>query len=171
MRTTLKSGWSIAIQSIKVNEACDRFLLAINDGIALNKRGKPYKKSAIRTIEGALKGHIGQELGQLPLYEVRHGQVQTLVDEMVAEGLSGSRVRNVLNALRSLYTYAIARELARDSPITNILLPAIGETPRDRVATPLEFQELLLALDPADAVPFALASYSTARSQEILNLT
>jgi integrase len=94
-----------------------------------------------------------------------------LVDEMVAAGLSGSRVRNVLNALRSLYTYAIARELAQSSPITNVLLPAVGETPRDRVASPTEFRELLLALDPADAVPFALAGYATARSQEILNLT
>jgi integrase len=170
MRVTLRSGRSASIRSIKVNEACDRFLLAIRDGTALNKRGKPYKKSATRTIEGALRGHIEQELGPLPLDKVRRGQVQTLVDEMVAEGLSGSRIRNVLNALRSLYTYAIARELAQDSPINNVLLPAVGESPRDRVATPLEFQELLLALDPADAVPFALAGYSTARSQEILNL-
>jgi integrase len=171
MRAALKSGRSASISSIKVNEACDRFLLAIKDGTALNKRGKPYKKSGTRTIEGALRGRIEQELGPLLLDEVRRGQVQTLVDEMVAEGLSGSCVRNVLNALRSLYTYAIARELAQNSPITNVLLPAVGETPRDRIATPLEFQELLLALDPADAVPFALAGYATARSQEILNLT
>lgn len=90
---------------------------------------------------------------------------------MVAESLSGSRVRNVLNALRSLYRYAIARELVQSSPITNVLLPSVGEIPRNRVATPVEFRERLLALEPADAVPFALAGYATARSQEILNLT
>jgi integrase len=170
-RAALKNGTFVSVRGINVNEAGDRFLVAIKDGTALNKKGKPYKKSAISTIEGALKGRIEQELGPLLLDEVRRGQVQTLVDEMVAEKLSGSRVRNVLNALRSLYTYAIARDLAQSSPIANILLPAVGETPRDRIATPLEFQELLLALEPADAVPFALAGYATARSQEILSLT
>jgi integrase len=170
MRDVLKSR-PVSTQTITVDEARDQFLLAIENGTALNKRDRPYKKSARRTIEGALSGRIEQELGPLPLNGVRRGQVQMLVDEMVAAGLSGSRVRNVLNALRSLYTYAIARELAQSSPITNVLLPAVGETPRDRVASPTEFRELLLALDPADAVPFALAGYATARSQEILNLT
>jgi hypothetical protein len=77
-RAALKSGRPAPTQSIKVNDACDLFLLAINDGIALNKRGKPYKNSSARTIEGALKGHIEQELGELPLDGIRHGQVQTL---------------------------------------------------------------------------------------------
>ncbi len=171
MRDALKNRRFVSTQTITVNEARNHFLLAIENGTALNKRGKVYKKSARRTIEGALSGRIEQELGPLSLNEVRRGQVQMLVDEMVAARLSGSRVRNVLNALRSLYTYAIARELTQSSPITNILLPAVGETPRDRVASPTEFRELLLALDPADAVPFALAGYATARSQEILNLT
>jgi len=169
-RTAVKSGTLSLASSIQVNEACDRFLVAMKDGTALSKKGKPYKQSAIKTIEGALKGRIKDELGPLLLDDVRRGHVQTLVDEMVTEKLSGSRVRNVLNALRSLYTYAIARDLAQSSPIANILLPAVGETPRDRIATPLEFQELLLALEPADAVPFALAGYATARSQEILSL-
>jgi integrase len=170
-RAELKSGRPAAIRGIKVNEACDRFIDAIKDGVALNKRGKPYKKSATRTIENALRGRIEQEFGSLQFGEVRRGHIQRLVDNMVAESLSGSRVRNVLNALRSLYRYAIARELVQSSPITNILLPTVGEIPRNRVATPVEFRELLLALEPADAVPFALAGYATARSQEILNLT
>ncbi len=169
-RAALKSGVSLLKSGIRVHEASDRFIVAMKDGTALNKKGKPYKKSTISSIENALKGRIEQELGSLLLEDVRRGQVQTLVDEMVSEKLSGSRVRNVLNALRSLYKYAIARDLAQASPIASILLPAIDETPRDRIATPLEFRELLLALEPADAVPFALAGYATARSQEILNL-
>jgi hypothetical protein len=40
-------------------------------------------------------------------------------------------------------------------------------TPRDRVATPAEFAELLAALKPEDALPWALAGYGTARKQEI----
>jgi integrase len=170
-RTAFKHGKSLPVPRVKVNEAIERFLAAIEAGAALNKRGKPYKQSAVRTIESALKGRIEQELGSLLLDEVRRRHVQTLVDEMVTEKLSGSRVRNVLNALRSLYTYAIARDLAQNSPTAHILLPALDENPRDRIATPREFQELLRALEPADALPFALAGYATARSQEILNLT
>jgi integrase len=161
---------SVATHATTLTPASDRFIAAIKRGTALSKKGKPYKKGSIETIEGALKGRIDDELGELMLDEVRRGHVQTLVDEMVAEELSGSRIRNVVNALRSLYNWAIPHELALSSPIENILLPAVGEKPRNRIATPLEFQALLLALKPPDAVPFAIGGYATARSQEIRNL-
>ncbi|MGH2904821.1 MAG: tyrosine-type recombinase/integrase [Solirubrobacteraceae bacterium] len=169
-RAALRNGVSLRKAGISVSEASERFIIALNDGTALNKNGKQYTKSSIGSLESTLRGRVAQELGQEPIDDVRRGQVQTLIDEMVAEKLSGSRVRNVVNALRSLYAYAIPRDLAPDSPITNILLPAKDENPRDRIATALEFQELLGALEPGDATPFALAGYATARSQEILNL-
>jgi integrase len=161
---------SVQPVGISVNEASQRFIKAMRDGKALSKKGKPYKTKARKTIEGALNGRIVRELGREPLNDVARGLVQTMIDEMVVEQLSGSRVRNVLNALRSLYNYAIPRDLAEVSPVTNIMLPAVGEKPRDRIAVPSEFQLLLAPLEPADAVPFALAAYATARSQEILNL-
>ena len=71
----------------------------------------------------------------------------------------------MLSALRSLYTYAIARDLVQTLPITGIQLSAINERPRDRIATPPEFCDLLAALRPQDALPFALAGYATARGQ------
>ena len=67
-------------------EACRRFLLAIQDGTALSKRGRPYKKNTIKSIEGILNGRIARELGSLPLDSVRRRQLQGLVDEMVADG-------------------------------------------------------------------------------------
>lgn len=167
----VKRGRTIPVCRVTVAQATEQFLLAIKNGAALSKRGRPYKRSAVSALESALKGRIQDELGSLLLDEVRRGDVQVLVDEMVGAGLSGQRVRNVVNALRSLYRYAIARELAQNVPTANILLPAINAKPRDRIATPHEFQRLLHALTPADAVPFALAGYATARSQEILNLT
>jgi len=171
MRTALAANTYVSRHSVTVTEASDQFLGAVESGTALNKKGRPYKRSAASTIGSALRGRVAKELGSLSMDLVSRGQIQTLVDEMVAEKLSGSRIRNVLNALRSLYTYAIARDLAQNSPIDHIALPAVGEIRRDRVATPREFRDLLIALEPADAVPFALAGYATARSQEILNLT
>lgn len=155
---------------ISVKDASERFIQTMRHGTALSKKGKPHKPAARKTIEGALRGHIARELGDKPLNGITRGQVQRMIDEMVAEQLSGSRVRNVLNALRSLYNFAIPRELAEQSPITNIVLPAVGTKPRKRIAIPTEFQLLLAALEPPDAVPFALAAYATARSQEVRNL-
>lgn len=40
-------------------------------------------------------------------------------------------------------------------------------TPRDRVATPAEFADLVAGLPVEDALPYALAGYATARRQEI----
>lgn len=168
--SALKAGVVLAREGVYVKDAVDRFLLAIRDGSALNKKGRRYKHSAIRTIEGAMRLHVLPALGTQLLTDVRRGHVQALIDELVAEGLSGSRVRNVLNALRSLYMYAIARDLVETSPISSIRLPAMNERPRDRVATPTEFEALLAALEPPDALPFALAGYATARSQEIAGM-
>ncbi len=158
------------LPGVSVADASERFIHAMRDGTALSKKGKPYKPQARKTIEGALNVRVAYEIGNEPLNGVSRGQVQTMIDEMVAEQLSGSRVRNILNALRSLYNFAIPRELAEHSPITNIVLPAIANNPRERIATPNEFLLLLAALEPADTVPFALAAYATARSQEIRNL-
>lgn len=166
----LRSGVELKREGIYLADANKRFLIALKNGTALNKKGKPYKQSAIRTIEGAMNGQIIEALGERLVADVRRGHVQTLVDAMVEEELSGSRIRNVLNALRSFYTYAIAHDMADASPIASIQLPAINEQPRDRIATPAEFQELLAALKPQDALPFALAAYASARSQEILSL-
>jgi integrase len=108
-----------------------------------------------------------------------------MVDKLTASGLSGSRVRSVVNALRSLYRWAQDRELADTDPAARVRLPAMGARARERVATPAEFAMLLDALklptederrkgitrEPesviADALPFALAGYATARHQEI----
>jgi integrase len=169
--SALRAGAELAREGIYVADANTRFLAAIRDGSALNKKGRPYKQSAIRTIEDAIRNHVTTELGEMLLGDVRRGHVQALVDEMVASELSGSRVRNVLNALRSLYTYAIARDMVDESPISSIQLPAMNEQPRDRIAAPTEFRDLLAVLTPQDAIPFALAAYASARSQEIRSLT
>jgi integrase len=85
-------------------------------------------------------------------------------------GMSGSRIRSVVNALRSLYRWAQDRELVGHDPAANVRLPAMDATPRDRVATPAEFAKLLDVLELEDALPYALAGYGTARKQEIRTL-
>ena len=81
-----------------------------------------------------------------------------------------SRVRSVVNALRSLYRWAQDRELAGHNPAELVRLPAMDATPRDRVATPDGFTAWLAPLPIEDALPDALAAYGTARHQQIRTL-
>jgi integrase len=110
---------------------------------------------------------VPDELARRRLGDIRRGDVQGLIDSLTRTGASGSRVRSVVNALRSLYRWAQDRELVGHDPAANVRLPAMDATPRDRVATPAEFAGLLGALAPDDALPYALAGYGTARKQEI----
>jgi integrase len=73
----------------------------------------------------------------------------------------------VVNALRSLYRWAQDRDLVGHDPAARVRLPAMDAKPRDRVATPEEFAALLAAIKLADALPWGLAGYATARKQEI----
>jgi integrase len=102
--------------------------------------------------------------------DIGRGDLQGLVDDMTRRGLSGSRVRSVVNALRSLYRWAQDRELVVNNPAELVRLPAMDAKPRDRVATPAEFATLLAPLNPEDALPYALAAYGTARHQEVRTL-
>jgi integrase len=147
-------------------EVREQFIRAAREGVALNKWGRRYRRRSWEDLESSLK-RVPDELARRRIGDISRGDVQRLVDEMTRGGASGSRVRSVVNALRSLYRWAQDRELTGRDPAANVRLPAMDATSRDRVATPAEFAELLVALKPEDALPWALAGYGTARKQEI----
>jgi integrase len=152
--------------NMRVATAIEAFLAAVEAGRALNKHGRPYKSSAIRDLRGALEGYVEPALGRICLVDVGRGDVQHLVDSLTPEK-SGSRVRTVVNAIHSLYAWAEARELVDRDSALRVRLTAMNATPRDRVATVTEMDALLAALEPAYALPYALAVYATARRAEI----
>lgn len=150
---------------LRVGQAVVKFIAAADEGKVLTKYGKRYKPSAVRDLESALVVHVVPALGARRLSDVRRGDVQRLVDDLT--GLSGSRVRTVVNALRSMYRWAQDRDFVGHDPAALARLPAMNPTPRDRVAAPEELEVLLGALAVQDAVPYALAGFATARRQEL----
>jgi integrase len=180
----LRDGKLILAAGLRLDDARDQFIAAAREGVALNKWGRRYRRRAVDDLESSL-AQLPAWLAPRKLAEVRRGEVQRLADELSAAGLSGSRVRSIINALRSLYRWAQERELAEHDPAARVRLPAMDAKPRDRVATPAEFAALLAALERPtpterkaakkrdarqarrDQLPFALAAYATARSQEI----
>ncbi len=151
---------------LRLRDALPRFVEDMKAGRALNKKGKHYKPKAIKTIDQAIRLHVMPTLGGRRIVDIRKGDIQRIADN-VSEKRSGSRVRGVVNSIRSFYTWANQRELASHDPAGDIVLPPVDAKPRDRIATPKEMVALLGALEKKDAVPYALAAYSWARSSQI----
>ncbi len=153
----------------RLRDAHAGFVAAAEEGRALNKHGRGYKQSAWEDIDECLRKHVIPKLGARRLTDIRRSDIQRLVDDLTPT-LSGSRVRSVVNAIRSLYRWAQERELVAHDPAALIGLPAMNATPRDRVATPAEFAALLAALEIEDELPYALAGYAMGRRAQIQRL-
>lgn len=154
---------------IRFQEARERFVAAAREGRALNKHGHRYKGRALDDIEECLRVHAEPRLGSRRLSQIRRGEVQAIVDEL-APTMSGSRVRSIVNAVRSLYRWAQDRDLANHDPAALVRLPAMDATAIDRVASPAEFARLIAALPTEDALPYALAGYGMARRAQIVRV-
>ena len=154
---------------IRLSDARSRFVTAAREGRALNKQGRRYKPRAVDDIEEVLRVHVEPTLGTRRMSNIRRSHVQSLVDELTPE-LSGSRIRSIVNGLRSLYRWAQDRELTSHDPAALVRLPAMGARPIERVASPSEFAQLLAALEPEDALPYALAGYAMGRRAQIMRL-
>lgn len=151
---------------VRLTDAQDRFIADCKAGVALTKRGRPYKRKAIIDLDSSLK-RLPDGIRFELLDGLSQGHFQRAVDEFRREELSGSRISSIINAARSLYRWAINREIASEDPASLVQLPACDSKERDRIARPEEFSRLIGRLAPQDALPFALAAYGTARSQEI----
>jgi integrase len=160
--TTVSSG-------LHLTESRTQFVSAAREGKALNKQGRRYKPRAIDDIDEALRVHVEPTLGTKRLTAIRRGDIQRIVDEL-APRLSGSRVRSVVNAVRSLYRWAQDHDLASHDPAALVRLPAMNATPIKRIASPAEFAQLLAALPSEMALPYALAGYGMGRRIQIMHL-
>jgi hypothetical protein len=117
-------------------QAHEDFIAACREGIALNKQGNPYKRKATVNLDSSLR-KLPKWLRRKKLGAITRGDFQAVVDDFRKAGLSSSRIGSVINASRSLYRWAEARELVAGSPIVEIRLPANDSVERDRVATPV----------------------------------
>jgi integrase len=169
LKESLKRGVVSVNAGLRVKKAVEQFLQACDEGVALNKNGRRYKPEALASLRGCLEGHVVSAIGSMRLEDVRRGDCQRLVDQLMPD-YSGSRIRGVINSIRSLYRWAQYRDLVQHNPAALVMLPAMNATPRDRVATSVEMATLLDALEPADAVPYAIAVYTTARRAEIRHM-
>ncbi len=89
------------------------------------------------------------KFGHVRLAELTRADVQGFVDEMLAEGLASSTVRNTIKPLQVIYRHAVRRELVAINPMRDVDLP-VARGRRERIATASEAARLLAALPDSD---------------------
>lgn len=154
----------------KLREAAKDWQEAAEAGLVRNRSGDPYKPSALRGYEQALRTRILPALGDRQLSEIRRSDLQRLVNRLMAEGLSASTIRNALMPLRAIYRHALALDDVAVNPTTGVQLPAVRGR-RERIASPAEAADLIAALPKQDRALWATAMYAGLRSGELQALT
>ena len=165
-KAALERGSLRAPSRQSLEQAAQDWIKAANAGVIRTRSGDPYKPGALRGYEQALSARIVPRFGHLKTSALHRNAVQDLVDEMLAEGLAPSTVRNAILPLRAIYRRLTARNEVAMNPTLGLSLPAIRER-RDRVARPREARALLDALSQADRPPWATALYAGLRRGEL----
>jgi integrase len=166
-RSNVANGKLRAASSTTIGEEARAWMDRAKRGDARARGGRPFKPSVLRTYTRDLERYVIPALGPTRVSQVRRRDVQErLVDDLVARGLSGSRIRGVLNALRAVLRRPLqADELIAD-PTGRLDLPA-GERARERAASPTEAAALLAALPEDDRALWATAFYAGLRRGEL----
>lgn len=153
-----------APSALTLREAATAWLNAAEAGEVLSRNRHPYKPSTLRTYRHDLETYVLHDLGARKLSDLRADDLQALVDRLMASGLSGSKVRNVVVALQALYRRH--RHTVALDPTDGLDLPEPGGR-RERVATPQEAARLLEALPEGERALWACAFYAGLRRGEL----
>jgi len=161
----LRKGTMRAPTRTTLAAAAHDWLAAAKAGIARTRSGDPYKPSALRSYEEALRTKVLPELGRLRLSAVDRVAIQDLVDRLVARGLAPSTVRNAVLPLRAIFRRAVTRSEVVQNPTLALSLPAVRGR-RERVARP-EARALIDAVPEGDRAIWATALYAGLRRGEL----
>lgn len=162
--TQLRKGTLRAPSATTIRVAWEAWIEAARRGEILSRNREPFKPSTTRGYSRDVSRYVLDDFGGLKLSELRADDVQLLVDRLVGQGLSGSRVRNIIVPLQSLYRKH-RREVPVD-PTEGLDLPQPGGR-RERAASPEEAAQLLEALDEAERPLWATAFYAGLRRGEL----
>jgi integrase len=149
-----------------LHDAAEAFVDGIATGAIRTRTGERYKPSVVREYERSLRLHILPTLGGARLSRIQRRDVQRLADELLAAGADPSTIRNALKPLQVIYRRAIEDGDLAVNPCERLRLPA-ARGRRERIASPSEAAELIVALRPEDRALWGCAFYAGLRRGEL----
>jgi site-specific recombinase XerD len=99
-----------------------QFLRAADEGSIDRRPGEPYTHETLLDLRGSMS-YVDDRLRAMALRDIRRRHIQKLVDDLRSVGLPSSVVETVVDSLRSLYAYAIHRNLVDFSPVVELTMP------------------------------------------------
>ena len=99
-----------------------QFLRAADEGSVDRRPGEPYTDETLLELRGAMS-YVHDRLRAMAIRDIRRRHIQKLVDDLRAVGLPSSVVATVVESLRSLYAFAIQRNLVDFSPVVELTMP------------------------------------------------
>ena len=136
---------------VTVREAADELIAGMRDGSILNRSHVPYKPSAIRSYERALRLRVLPRFGPARLSAVTRPDLQRFVDDLIAAGDSGSTIRNALDPLRVIFRRAARYGTVGADPCAGLDVPPANRGGRDRIPPSSLVPALVEALPTGDA--------------------
>jgi integrase len=122
-----------------------------------------------RSIESRTRCHIIPKLGTKPVGEVTRADVVEFLDGLEREIGLRHQVNRCRETLRTIFAYAIERELVTINPVVGVSKRKV-EIPRDRTLTTDELTALWRAIDRLPQLPrayFRVVVFTGARRNEV----
>jgi integrase len=149
-----------------LDDAATAWLEGAERGEFRNRSGHPFKPSTLRGYRQSLEDRLLPALGLRKLNAITTSDLQALVDDWQAEGLSSATIRNAIKPLQAIYRRARSREGVPTNPTRDLELPA-PEHGEVEIVAPRTAAKLLNAL-PLDERPiWATALYAGLRYGEL----
>lgn len=149
-----------------LREAAETWLQAAERGDIRNRSGRPYKPSTLRGYRRSLVERILPVLGSRTLNTVTTLDLQTLVDDWLAEGQAPSTIRNSLKPLQAIYRRARSREGVPVNPTHDLELP-VPDPGEVQIVSPELAARLIEAVPLEDRTTWATALYAGLRYGEL----
>jgi len=164
-QVALRQGLLRSCSKLTLADAAEAWFSAAEAGIVGTRTGEAYKPSAIRAYRQALNHRVLPTLGSKRLTAISNTTLQDFADQLSAQGLSPSSVRNTILPLRAIFRRAHRRNDVAVNPTLKLTLPVV-RSHRDRVAAPTEIAPLLDCLQASDPAIYATALYAGLRLGE-----
>lgn len=162
----LARGEIRATRAKTVEEAWTAWYVGAKAGAVANRSGDPYKPSALRSYEQAMRLRVLPAFRRTRLTDLHRPDLQEFVNGLVSKGVSPSTIQVTLLPLRAVFRRALSLGELAVNPCSGLETPAVRGR-RERFASAAEAAALIAAVPSRDRPIWATAMYGGLRRGEL----